>query len=54
MVTAFWQEKLKERDHSEDLCVNVKIILEWMLDKYGEKLWAGYMWLRIETSDGHL
>jgi hypothetical protein len=28
-----WSENLKERDHSEDLCVNGKIILQWMLGK---------------------
>jgi hypothetical protein len=33
MHEKFWSEKLKERDHSEDLGVDVKIILEWMLGK---------------------
>jgi len=27
----FWLEKLKERDHSENLSVDGKIILQWIL-----------------------
>jgi hypothetical protein len=30
--------KLKGRDHSEDLGVDGKIMLQWMLGKYGGKL----------------
>jgi len=38
MHTIFWLENLKRRDHSEDLEVDEKIILEWILEKYGGKL----------------
>jgi hypothetical protein len=31
MPTKLWLEKLKERDHSEDLSVDGKIILKWIL-----------------------
>jgi hypothetical protein len=31
-------ENLKGRDHSEDLGVDGKIILKFMLDKYGGKV----------------
>jgi hypothetical protein len=34
----------------EGLGVDEKIILEWMLGKYGEKFWTGFIWLRIGTS----
>jgi len=34
----------------EDLGVNGKITLEWILGKYRGRLWAGYFWLRIRTS----
>jgi hypothetical protein len=33
MHTEYWFEKLKGRDHSEDLGVDGKIILEWILGK---------------------
>jgi hypothetical protein len=32
-------ESLKRRDHLEDLGVDEKIILEWILGKYGGKVW---------------
>jgi hypothetical protein len=34
----FWSENLKGRDHSEDLGVDEKIILEWILGKEGTKV----------------
>jgi hypothetical protein len=33
MHTKFWLEGLKGRDHSEDLGIDGKIILEWILRK---------------------
>jgi hypothetical protein len=33
MVTKFWLENPKGKDHSEDLGVDRRIILEWMLEK---------------------
>jgi hypothetical protein len=37
----FWLEDLKGRDHYEDLGVDRKIILEWMLGKQGGRMWTG-------------
>jgi hypothetical protein len=37
-------KNLKERDHLEELGVDVRII-----EKYGGKLWTGCIWLRIGT-----
>jgi hypothetical protein len=34
----FWSGNLKGRDHSEDLRVNGRIVLDWILGKYGEKM----------------
>jgi hypothetical protein len=38
MYTTFWSESLKGRDHSEDLSVDGRIILKWILE---EKGWEG-------------
>jgi hypothetical protein len=34
-------EKQNGRDHSEDLGVDVKIMLEWILEKQGGEVWTG-------------
>jgi hypothetical protein len=52
MYIKFWSENLKGSDHSEDLGVDGKIILEWILGKLGGKMWTGCIWLRIGTSGG--
>jgi hypothetical protein len=38
----------------KDLGVDGWIILEWILGKYGGKMWIEFIWLRIQTSDGLL
>jgi hypothetical protein len=43
---------VKHRDKLEDLSVDGKIILEWILWKWCDKMWTGFVWLRIETSGG--
>jgi hypothetical protein len=50
MHTKSWSENLTGRDHSEDLDIDGKIILEWILGKLGGKLWTGCIWLRIWTT----
>jgi hypothetical protein len=37
-------------DHSEGTGVRGKIVLEWILGKYGGKVWTGFIWLRKETN----
>jgi hypothetical protein len=39
MHTAFWLGNQKGRDHLEDLGIDGKIILEWILGKEGGKVW---------------
>jgi hypothetical protein len=46
---------MKVRDHSEeDLGIDGKIIhvLDWILGKWGGKMWTGFIWLRIGTNGG--
>jgi hypothetical protein len=54
MNTIFWLENLKGRDHLKDLGAYEKIMLEWILGKYGGKVWTECIWLRIGTSGGLL
>jgi len=46
--------KLKGRDHSEDLGIDEKIILEGILGKLDGKVWIGFIWLKIGSSGGPL
>jgi hypothetical protein len=45
--------KMKGRYHSEDKVVD-KLMLEWILGKYDEKVWTVCIWLRIGTRGGIL
>jgi hypothetical protein len=42
------------KPEGEDQDGDGRIILEWILGKYGGKVWTGCSWLRIGTSDGLL
>jgi len=50
----FWSEKLNGRDHSENLVIDGRIILEWILRKFDGKLRTGCIWFRVGTSGGLL
>ena len=45
---------LRERDHLEDLGVDGRIILRWILRKWNGDAWARLVWLRTGTGGGHL
>jgi hypothetical protein len=40
MHMKFWSENLRGRDYMEDLGTDRKIILEWILEKQGGKVWT--------------
>jgi len=43
----------EEREQSEDLDVNERLILNYFLRKW-DGTWTGLIWLRIVTGGGHL
>jgi hypothetical protein len=45
---------LNGSDNLEDLGSDGRIILEWILEEQGVKLWTGCIWIRIGTSGGLL
>jgi hypothetical protein len=51
--TGFWWGNLKERDHLEELSVDVRIVLRWIFRKWDVGAWTGLGWLRIGTGGGH-
>jgi hypothetical protein len=52
--TKFWSVNPNGRDHSEDLGVDERITLKWMLKKQSGRVLTGCIWLRIGTSCGLL
>jgi hypothetical protein len=50
----FWWGDLRERDHLEDLGVDVRIILKLIFTKWHGKAWTALIWLRIGKGDGLL
>jgi len=50
LLTLFLGRNMVERDHFEDLVVNGRIVLKWILDKLDEWAWNGFIWHRLVTS----
>jgi len=53
-IQGFRWGNLKERHHLEDIGVNGRIILRWMLKKWNLGALTGSSWLRIGTGGGNL
>jgi hypothetical protein len=47
----FWWGDLMERNNLEDLGVDERIILKWILKKSDGESWTGLLWLKIGTGD---
>jgi hypothetical protein len=54
MDTKFSWDNMRGRDRLEDLDVDGKVILIWIIGKKGWSVRIGFMWLRIGTSGGLL
>jgi hypothetical protein len=50
MHKIFHLENLTGRDHMENLGIDGKVILGWMLRRWGRRVWTGFIWIGIETS----
>jgi hypothetical protein len=49
MHTTFWFGSLKGGDHYEDLGVDGRITLGWILGRWSLGMWIAFIWLRIGT-----
>jgi len=54
MRTGCRHENLKTEDHFEDLSIDIRIILRWILNEEDRRAWTELIWLRIKTSGGLL
>jgi hypothetical protein len=45
-------ESINERDHSEDLGVDGRIMFKYVLEKQDVRVWSGFVWIRIGISSG--
>jgi hypothetical protein len=50
MSIKFWLQKPEGKRPLGRLGIDGRI-LEWVLEKQGGKVWTGFIWLRIGTSD---
>jgi hypothetical protein len=54
MHVGYWWESQKGRNNYEDQILCGWIILRLILERYDGVVWAGLVWLRIESGGGLL
>jgi hypothetical protein len=52
LPTRFWRGDLRERQNFEDLNVEGRIILKYIIKKWDEEAWTGLLGVRIGTGGG--
>jgi len=52
MHTKFSSGNLNGRDHSEDVGLERRIMLEWILENKCVRVWTGFIYLRLSASGG--
>jgi hypothetical protein len=53
-IPGFWWRNLRDRDHLEDLGVDVRIIIRLVFRNWVVYAWTEFRWLRIERAGEHL
>jgi hypothetical protein len=50
MHTGLRWENLKQRDHSETLHIDGRVVMKWNLKGKDSMVWTRFMWLRMDTT----